>query len=194
MEVMAKTTEEMAKKLVFDVLKEMEVLNIKTMEREKKQQKKMRKTLKREKKQGKTGKRKCSTCSQTFSKSEKLKEHLKKMQHGIRCKNCNISFNKNESLRQHQENSGKCKKKKDKRRENKSVTKKKKFIFVWPLNKKDVPVKEECDCGKIHYDIDKCRYFGEYRCYKCKNRWKSGWTWYGEYQKCIKCGKKKCSN
>merc|ERR1712150_148060 len=112
------------------------------------------------------------------------------MQHGIRCKNCNISFNKNESLRQHQENSGKCKKKKDKRRENKSVTKKKKFIFVWPLNKKDVPVKEECDCGKIHYDIDKCRYFGEYRCYKCKNRWKSGWTWYGEYQKCIKCGKK----
>lgn len=71
-----------------------------------------------------------------------------------------------------------------------NLLQKKKIEFAWPLNSESVPVKKECDCGKPHSNIDKCRYFGTYQCYKCKNRWKSGWTWYGEYQRCRRCGKK----
>jgi hypothetical protein len=49
-----------------------------------------------------------------------------------------------------------------------------------------------CDClhpeNKIpEINIHVCRYFGHYQCSKCKRKWKSGYCWKNETQKCQTC-------
>jgi len=75
---------------------------------------------------------------------------------------------------------------------NKNVQEKQKLTgkrFAWPVNPKEVLPKTQCDCGKEDQLVEGqhiCRYFGSYDC-RCGNQWESGYSWYGQTQKCLKC-------